>query len=315
MPRRNQPPARLRSRRGSSRQGNSRGESAGRPRIGQHFLTDTLVARRIVEAAELTADEDVLEIGPGRGAITDDLLTASAHVTAVELDETLAESLRSGHPGDDRLTVIADSILAFAPDIFLAEGGRKPPYVVVANLPYYITAPVMRHLLEAGPRPQRIIVMVQREVAESIAGKGSGLSLLGVSIQVFAAVDLLFRVPPAAFDPPPKVDSAVVRLCVYDRPLVPEERLEGFFRVVRAGFRNPRKQLHNALASGLWLPPGESPRLLEAAGIDRMRRAATLSIAEWVGLQDVYEAARPAFASGQPGNLAGSGIDGESALK
>ncbi len=255
------------------------------------------MARQIVAAAELSPDDDVLEVGPGHGAITDDLLAASAHVTAVELDEVLAAALRTRHSGDDRLTVIADSILAFPPDVFLAEGGRTPPYTVVANLPYYITAPVMRHLLEAGPRPRRMILMVQREVAESIAGKGSGLSLLGVSVQVFASVELLFKVAPAAFNPPPKVDSAVIRLQTYDRPLVPEERLEGFFRVVRAGFRNPRKQLHNALGAGLWLPPGESPRLLEAANIDPMRRAATLSIAEWTALQDIYEAARPSFAS------------------
>jgi 16S rRNA (adenine1518-N6/adenine1519-N6)-dimethyltransferase len=292
LPRRNQPPARATGRRGSSRHSSARPALAPRPRIGQHFLADPLIASDIVAAAQLGPNDDVLEIGPGRGALTGELLNAAAHVTAVELDEGLAAALRQRFAGNPRLTVIADSILAHAPDVLLAEGGRRPPYAVVANLPYYITAPVMRHLLERGPRPSRIVVMIQREVAESITGKGAGLSLLGVSVQVFAAAELLFRVPSTAFDPPPKVESAVVRLAVYEQPLVPPDRLDGFFNVVRAGFRNPRKQLHNALASGLWMASGEAPASLEAAGVDPMRRAATLSIAEWSRLHDVYEAVR-----------------------
>lgn len=290
----------MRSRTGSSRQGGRHGPARPRPRIGQHFLTDSLIAHDIVEAAELTPQDDVLEVGPGGGAITHLLLQRAAHVTAVELDEGLAQALRRRHAGEPRLTVIAQSVLATPADLLLAEGGRRPPYVVVANLPYYITAPVMRYFLEEGPRPRRLIVMVQREVAESIAGKGGGLSLLGVSVQVFAAVELLFRVPPRAFEPPPRVESAVVRLTLYDQPLVPESELKGFFNVVRAGFRNPRKQLHNALSGGLWLPAGEAPKLLDAAKIDPMRRAGTLSIADWRRLQQMYEAARPGFAQATP---------------
>ena len=295
MPRRNQPPARERFRPGSSRQRGRTSPAHNRPRIGQHFLKDPLIAHDIVDAAGLTLDDDVLEVGPGGGAITGLLLERAAHVTAVELDDNLAEALRRKYAGESRLTVIAASILAHPVGQLLAEGGRQPPYVVVANLPFYITAPVMRYFLEEGPRPRRFIVMVQREVAESIAGKRRGLSLLGVSVQVFASVEVLFRVPPPAFDPPPKVDSAVIRLDVYSEPLIPEQDLPAFFEVVRAGFRNPRKQMHNALSGGLWMPPGDAPGLLEAAEIDPMRRAGTLTIAEWRRLQLAYAAARAEF--------------------
>ena len=263
-----------------------------RARIGQNFLVDPMVAADIVDAAELMPDDTVLEVGPGHGAITGLLLERAAHVVAVELDELLAVETRRRFGGDGRLTVVNDSVLAHGADVLLAEAGRTPPYVVVANLPYYITAPTLRHFLERGPRPQRLVLMVQREVAETIVPEKPGLSLLGVSVAVFAEARLLFAVPPTAFRPPPKVWSAVVRLDVRSQPLVPEEELEQFFKVVSAGFRAPRKQLHNALPSGgIWLPPEEGAfPLLEAAGIDPMRRAGTLSVAEWLALHRAYVA-------------------------
>jgi len=295
VPRRNQPIVRKRSRRGSSRQSGAKTAGGSRPRIGQHFLTNPLTAHDVVDAAALRPDEDVVEVGPGRGAITGLLVERARTVVAVELDEDLASALRRSFSGVASLTVVCESVLAHSPDQVLAEAGREPPYVVVANLPYYITAPVMRHFLEAGPRPQRMIVMVQREVAESIAGMHGGLSLLGISVQVFGAVRVLFRVPPESFTPPPRVDSAVIRIDVYDEPLVPEADLAGFFTVVRSGFRNPRKQLHNALGEGLWLPPAGAGELLQRADIDPIRRAGTLTIEEWLRLYRAYEAAKPAF--------------------
>ncbi len=280
-----------------------------RARIGQHFLADPLIAHDIVAAAQLAADDTVLEIGPGGGALTEQLLECAGHVVAVELDERLAERLRQRHAGEQRLTVVGGSVLDHPADELLAAGGRTPPYVVVANLPYYITAPVMRHLLERGPRPARLVVMVQREVAEAICGR-NGLSLLGVSVQVFAAPRLLFRVPPEAFRPPPRVQSAVVRLDCYPEPLVPEHDLPGFFRVVQAGFRQPRKQLRNSLPGGIWLPPGAAPELLAAAGIDPARRPGTLSIAEWLALYRRYASMRPAFEHGAPGAITAGSADG-----
>lgn len=266
-----------------------------RARIGQHFLTDPLIAHDIVDAAELTDADTVLEIGPGGGALTEQLLERVGRVIAIELDERLAERLRQRHAGEARLTVVGGSVLDYSANELLAAGGRAPPYVVVANLPYYITAPVLRHLLERGPRPRRLVLMVQREVAEAICGQ-HGLSLLGVSVQVFAAPRLLFRVPPEAFRPPPRVQSAVVRLDCFAEPLVPAPELAGFFGVVQAGFRQPRKQLRNSLPHGIWLPPGTAPTLLDAAGIDPARRPGTLSIAEWLTLYRCYAGMRPAFA-------------------
>jgi 16S rRNA (adenine1518-N6/adenine1519-N6)-dimethyltransferase len=306
VPRRNQPAPRS-SRHGSSRQGKA--PSSQRARIGQHFLVDPLVAHDIVAAAQLSSTDDVLEVGPGKGALTEQLLEQAAHVTAVELDEYLADLLRRRFAGNQQLTVVASSILEHPPDIFLGEGGRSAPYLVVANLPYYITAPVMRHFLERGQRPTRMIVMVQKEVAESMARTGHGLSLLGVSVQVFGAVREILRVRPNSFDPPPKVESAVVRVDIYPQPRVPEEELEGFFSVVRSGFHAPRKQLHNSLGGGLWLPPGEAPGLLEEAGIDPMRRPATLTVEEWYALYRAYESARPGFAERIPGVTAASAAE------
>jgi 16S rRNA (adenine1518-N6/adenine1519-N6)-dimethyltransferase len=265
-------------------------QTARRPRIGQHFLIDPLVAGDIVRAADLGPETTVLEVGPGHGALTERLLERAGHVVAIELDERLALAVRQRFAGNPHLTVISESILNFAPDEFLAEAGRALPYVVVANLPYYITAPTLRHFLERGPAPQRLVVMVQREVARAIAPTKPDLSLLGVSVAVFAQARRLFDVPPTAFRPPPKVWSTVVRLDVHPEPLVPPAEQETFFKVVAAGFRAPRKQLHNALPSGgIWLPPGEGAQtLLREAGIDPMRRAATLSVDEWIGLYRTY---------------------------
>lgn len=278
----------------SARRGAPAQRGGKRARIGQNFLIDTLVAHDIVAAADLAPTDTVLEIGPGRGAITGLLLERAANVVAVEIDEYLAVDVRRRFGGDGRLTVVNDSVLAHSPAVLLAEGGLAPPYSIVANLPYYITAPVMRHVLEGGPRPQRIVVMVQREVAQTIAPVKSGLSLLGVSVQVFAETRLLFTVPPTAFRPPPNVWSAVVRLDVRPQPLVPEADLGGFFKVVSAGFRNPRKQLHNSLAAGLWLPPDGAFPLLEAAGIEASRRAGTLAVSEWLALYRAYAGTAPA---------------------
>ncbi len=265
-----------------------------------------MIAHDIVAAAELSEADDVIEVGPGGGVLTDLLLDRAPHVTAVELDERLAEQLRRRHAGEPRLTVVGGSVLDHGADELLAAGGRAPPYILVANLPYYITAPVMRHFLERGPRPARLVVMVQREVAEAICRK-HGLSLLAVSVQVFATPRMLFHVPPQAFRPPPRVDSAVVRLDCFAEPIVPEAELAGFFRVVHAGFRQPRKQLHNGLAGGLWLPPGAAQPLLHAAGIDPARRPGTLTIAEWLALYRHYAGMRPAptpGASSPPGEAA-----------
>ena len=274
-----------------------------RPRkeLGQHFLVDAGALQRIVTAAELNPGDAVLEIGPGTGELTAALLDGGARVAAVELDERLSIRLRARFAGVQSLHVISANVLDHDPLELLAEARLAPPYVVVANIPYYITAPILRHFLENPVQPRQLVLMVQREVAESLAAKPGSMSLLAVSVQFFATAEVLFRLGPASFYPPPKVDSAVVRIQVADTPRVNVAFREEFFDVVRAGFRQPRKQLHNALSQGLWLPPGEAEPLLREAGIDPLRRAQTLSLDEWKSVYESYSRRKQAWAVNTPG--------------
>ncbi len=263
--------------------------------LGQNFLTDEDVLARI---AALTGGPTrrVLEVGAGYGALTAHLLKGGARVLAVEIDEALCAYVRQRFQGQP-LRVAYTDVLALSPAELLALGDMEPPYVMVGNLPYYITAPVLRHFLEADTPPERMIVMVQKEVGERMAARPPRMSLLGVAVRAYAEARLAFVVQPHAFFPSPKVDSAVVVMELRRHPALPPDE-ETFFLVVRAGFSQPRKQLHNALNSRLWMPPGAAAGLLEEAGIDSMRRAGSLSIEEWARLTDAYERARPAWGSG-----------------
>lgn len=259
-----------------------------RKALGQHFLHDDDILDRIVRDGGFAADEQVLEIGGGTGELTERLARVCGHLVSVELDETLARFLRGRMAPYPNVAVVNAGVLDFPPEHLLAEGGGRPPYVVAGNVPYYITAPILRRFLTAAHRPERMVLLVQREVAESIAAGPGKMSLMGVSVQLYGDVQVLFRVPPSAFTPPPKVDSAVIRVDLHRRPVVDVEDEERFFTVVRAGFRNPRKQLHNAIATGLWLPPDSAPDLLRSAGIEPSRRAQTLSLDEWERLARAY---------------------------
>jgi 16S rRNA (adenine1518-N6/adenine1519-N6)-dimethyltransferase len=269
---------------------------AGAPRarkeLGQHFLVDPEALKRIAAAAELEPKQAVIEIGAGTGELTAALVAAGARVAAVELDEALCNRLRSRFQDDSTVRVVNANILDYEPGDLLAEAGLPPPYVVVANIPYYITAPILRRLLEATLPPLRLVLTVQREVAETIVAPDGALSLLAVSVQFYATAVLLFRLRPNSFSPPPKVDSAVVRIDVAPSPRVQVDDREAFFEVVRAGFRAPRKQLHNALSRGIWLPPGEASSLLRRAGIDPLRRAQTLTLDEWKAVYEAYRLRR-----------------------
>ncbi|MGE0545193.1 MAG: 16S rRNA (adenine(1518)-N(6)/adenine(1519)-N(6))-dimethyltransferase RsmA, partial [Dehalococcoidia bacterium] len=225
-----------------------------RKSLGQHFLSDPIILDRIVRESGTGPNDTILEIGPGTGELTERLVHTARWVVAVEIDETLAQHVRRRFADVKNLRVINAAVLDHTPAELLAEGGATAPYAVVANIPYYITAPILRTFLETPDRPERLTLMVQKEVAESIVAPPGRLSLLGVSVQFYADARLLFVVPREAFYPPPKVASAVVRIDVRDRPAVDVPDVEQFFEVVRAGFSQPRKQLHNALATRLWLP-------------------------------------------------------------
>jgi 16S rRNA (adenine1518-N6/adenine1519-N6)-dimethyltransferase len=239
------------------------------------------VLDRIVRESGVTADDTVIEVGPGTGELTERLVRAAGRVVAIELDEALAAHVRQRLAGTPNLRVVAADVLDLTPSEMLAAGEATPPYAVIANIPYYITAPILRRFLEGEEKPERLTLLIQKEVAESIVAEPGKMSLLGASVQFYGEPRLLFTVPREAFYPPPQVTSAVICIDVRDRPAVDVPDVEQFFTVVRAGFSQPRKQLHNALAGRLWLPPDSAPDLLRSVGVDPMRRAQSLSLEEW----------------------------------
>jgi 16S rRNA (adenine1518-N6/adenine1519-N6)-dimethyltransferase len=243
----------------------------------------------IAEAAVLAAGETVVEVGAGLGSLTAELAQRASKVVAVEIDEELCSYLRRRLRRFPNVHIVCADILALTPEELLQEGAAHPPYAVVGNLPYYITAPVLRHFLETPTPPRRLMVMVQREVAESIVAGPGRMSLLGLSVQFYGAPRMLFSVPPSAFYPPPRVHSAVLAIDVRESPAVAVDDASAFFSVARAGFAAPRKQLRNSLALGLGLPPETAEALLRKAGLDPRQRAQELALDDWAVLYRACE--------------------------
>ncbi len=243
----------------------------------------------IVSALPSPAGDVVVEIGAGTGQLTEALLTAGHTVVAVELEPRLVAHLSRRFAGQPQLRIVEADARTLDPDDVVPPRGQ---FLAVGNLPYFAANPIIRHFLEAARKPRTAVFMVQREVAREIAAKPGQASLLGISVAVYAAPQLLFDVPPEAFDPPPAVHSSVVRLEVRDRPLVPEERIAAFFTLVAKTFRNPRKQIHNALARETGLTTDQADAALLDAGVDPMRRAETLSVQDWLALLDAWERIR-----------------------
>jgi 16S rRNA (adenine1518-N6/adenine1519-N6)-dimethyltransferase len=245
--------------------------------LGQNWLVDESTLACIAAAAELTRQDTVLEIGPGLGSLTRYLAESAGRVVAVELDGALMPPLRRVLADYSNVTLVQGDILQFNPAALVAA----PCYKVAANLPYYITSAVIRHLLEADVSPSLIILTVQLEVAQRITAAPGKLSLLGVSVQFYGRPSIVTRIKAGTFYPAPKVDSAVVRIEPYKNPIVQVDDRDEFFAVVKAGFAQKRKQLHNALTGGLARPQAEIAAALERAGVDGRRRAETLTLAEW----------------------------------
>lgn len=245
--------------------------------LGQHWLKDRFILEEIADCARLTPEVEVLEIGPGLGTLTSVLLGRAAGVTAVELDSELAAKLPKQFPGKN-LTVRHEDILRFD----LRE--MPPRYVVVANVPYYITSKIVQYLSEAANPPLRIVLLVQKEVAERLAARPGKMSIAAVAAQVYHEVSLGPVVPAQFFTPPPKVDSQVVVLERRAKPLVDEEEQAVFFRAVKAGFSSRRKKLRSSLSGGLVLEKGEVESLLAQAHVSPDARAEDLSIEDWKSL-------------------------------
>jgi 16S rRNA (adenine1518-N6/adenine1519-N6)-dimethyltransferase len=261
--------------------------------LGQNFLMDERLLERIVEASAPTAEDTVLEVGPGLGWLTAQLAERAGRVVAVELDQRMLAILRETLSAYPNLTLVHGDILeADIARLIAAPAGageRLPHYQVVANLPYYITSAAIRKLLETPPRPARLTLMVQREVAQRIIAAPGDLSLLAISVQVFGRAEIVARVPAAAFYPSPKVDSAILCIHTFEQPQVSEALLARFFEVVRAGFGQKRKQLHNSLSHGLTLAHEQVFEALDKAHLAPERRPQTLSIAEWLRLTEALE--------------------------
>lgn len=245
--------------------------------LGQNFLLDEHALELIVQAAELNPEAEVLEVGPGLGSLTRHLAHSGARVVAVELDASLLPVLREVLRDFPQVELVQGDIMALNP----ADLMRQDNYLVVANIPYYITSALIRHLLEAPHKPSRIVLTIQREVAERICAKPGQLSLLALSVQVYGKAMIAARIPAGAFFPPPQVDSSVLRIDLYPQPMIVPERLERFFALIKAGFSQRRKTLRNSLAAGMSWQPDETAAFLAKAGIDARRRAETVSIEEW----------------------------------
>ena len=245
--------------------------------LGQNFLQDSSALEKIARAAEIQGDDCVLEIGPGLGSLTRYLAASAQKVTAVELDPDLLAPLRAVLSPYQNVNVIHGDILK----LNISEIIEQPDYLVAANIPYNITSAIIRHLLESTPKPRRVVLTIQKEVAERICAAPGDLSLLALSVQVYGKPSIAAKIPAGAFHPVPKVDSAILRIDIHKEPLIPAELLNTFFKLIKAGFSQKRKTLRNSLSSGLHIPPHEAESMLTAAGIDFMRRAETLSIEEW----------------------------------
>lgn len=245
--------------------------------LGQHWLRDRGVLSHIADCAEITKNDTVLEIGPGLGTLTSELLRRAGKVIAVEFDPELARKLPSQFPGKN-LDVVTSDILSY--DLSDLPTGYK----VVANVPYYITSKIVQMLMTAANKPSISVLLVQKEVAERLAAGPGNMSILAISAQMFADVTLGDTVKAELFTPPPKVDSQVVILKTRQAPFLTDISEVDFFRVVKAGFSSKRKKLRSSLAGGLNLSKTEVEQLLTKAQINPDSRAETLDLASWVRL-------------------------------
>ena len=251
-------------------------------RLGQNFLCDRFELECIAAAAEIEDTDSVLEIGPGVGSLTRYLAGYAHEVVAVELDEKFDCILQIILKPYDNVRVVYGDILELSPN----QLGLPPNYIVAANIPYNITSAIIRHLLESDSKPRRIVLTIQKEVAQRLCEEPPKMSLLALSVQVYGKPTIIRLIPAAAFYPAPQVDSAVVRIEIHPEPIINAPYLPVFFRLIKAGFSQKRKTLRNALSAGLATSTEEVEALLDQTKIDPQRRAETLSLEEWGSLTE-----------------------------
>jgi 16S rRNA (adenine1518-N6/adenine1519-N6)-dimethyltransferase len=264
--------------------------------LGQHFLVNSGILKNITRAAELSPSDLIIEVGPGIGVLTHALVEEAGWVIAVELDNRMAEALKETLVPHTNFSIINKDILEVEPqDLITAEQSKFPAgltdisdYKLVANLPYYITQPIIRHFCEAKLKPRIMIIMIQKEVAQNIVAKPGDLRILAVSVQFYGKPEIMGYVPAGNFFPVPKVDSAILKITLYPQPRYKVSSDKNFFRIVRAGFCATRKQIANSLAQGLALPKSEVLSLLQKAGVEPQKRPETLTLDEWAALETTF---------------------------
>ncbi|NTU67224.1 MAG: ribosomal RNA small subunit methyltransferase A [Candidatus Moranbacteria bacterium] len=255
--------------------------------LGQNFLRDEAVLQRIIESSSLSTDDLVLEIGPGEGVLTERLAEHAKKVIAIEIDGDLIGNLRDKFKDDPSVRIINKDILKMNLPEFIAKEFKDGKYKLIANIPYYITSPIIRLFLETKLPPTEMILMVQKEVAERIVAKPGSMSILAVSVQYYAQAELLFDVDAESFYPIPEVDSAVIRIKPEARSRNRDEAKK-FFRVVKAGFSSKRKTLSNNLSSSFCLNKKEVDEKLKSAGLSPIQRAQELNIEDWERLASIF---------------------------
>ena len=252
--------------------------------LGQNFLVEPAGLMKVIDAAELSRNEEVLEIGAGLGSLTYLLAQTCARVITVEIDRHMLEPLAEALKPFTNVQIVPGDILELNPATLVSQES----YVVVANIPYYITSAIIRHLLEAAVKPSRVILTIQKEVAQRIVARDGKMSLLSLSVFVFGEPEIVSTIPAGSFFPAPDVDSAVLRIRLHPEPLISSSQLDLFFKLAHAGFGQKRKTLRNSLSAGLSLPATEVEARLLEADIEPSRRAETLSMAEWARLVDSF---------------------------
>lgn len=251
--------------------------------LGQNFLIDENALAKIVDAADLYEEDSVIEVGPGTGLLTELLIQKAKQVTSVELDPDMVDILKKQFALTKNLEIIHSDILKTRVEDIAVEH-----YKVVANIPYYITSPLVRHFLQAPIRPKLMVILVQKEVAEKMCGM-TGKTFFTVETGVYGSAHYIATIPASSFYPSPKVDSAIIKITVFSEPKVPEAELENFLRIVKFGFSQKRKKLSNSLGAGLHKEPAEVRELMQKAGIKPDIRAEDLEVEDWKRLVEVID--------------------------
>lgn len=254
-------------------------------KLGQNFLRDDNVLQKIMTVSELNSDDFVIEVGPGEGVLTEKLANSAGKVIAIELDDKLIPPLTEKFKNTKNLEIVHEDILKInLPELLKKNGFLK--YKIIANIPYYITSPIIRLFLEQAAQPQEIILMIQKEVAERIVAQPGQHSILSVSVQYYASAEIMFEVSRLAFSPVPKIDSAVIKIIPTKK--FNKETDKAFFKIVKAGFSAKRKTLLNNLSNSLQLDKTIVEEKLKTLGLDPRARAQELSVEDWKKLVQIF---------------------------